>query len=172
MTEKIRNKLELAKRRNKRRRKFNELSNILSDNTVLKWLKDEKVLHDLRESIDLDDRLYQRILSLRQSNDLRINDKLNKQNFLRYMKGFLTQLGTSLLFLFMSNWRSLGAIKVTASELSNCAQDLLDIDGDTLYGCTKDMKYIFVFDFIVEEGEVYYECSYWEDIIHWCKNRV
>ena len=131
MPEKILSKYELARSRNKRLQKFGELKIKLSKNLKLEWLKDEDVLFDLRKSINLDDRLYKRILGLRKSNELTVNENLNRKYFKNCMREFLALLGNPMLFLFMSNWRSIGAIKIKADELSNCAMDLLDIDGDT-----------------------------------------
>ena len=60
-------------------------------------------------------------------------------------------------YVLATHWTDAGAFIASSAELAKSAFDLLNLDGDTLYGCSFDRSRIFALDRTVEKQNSTFE---------------
>lgn len=120
----------------------------------------EERLLDLEESAEFSDAFQRKLQELQWARSLestrtkhhdRFQEEVSRAFSLSRGREFLTILG---------NWERVGAFRVSGKELESGLLPLLAFDGDTVYGGTRELDSLFLFD-MTRNLEVIYEALHW-----------
>ena len=154
-------RLEAAKRRNQRRLALPKMNEGVRQ-ALGSRVDVELRLMGLEESASFEEAFNARLDEVRGTNSLEVTRTRDLGRLQEEVqRAFAASPGLEYLVL-LCRWRQVGALRLTGQELESGLLSLLEWDGDTVYGGTRKLDIVFLFD--VTRGDAQtntYEALYW-----------
>lgn len=150
-------RLEEAIRRNRRKR---DTPLLMQRVQAVAGLTAADITHiSMEESERLNQEFHRVIDELRNSRDLMQYGPVGHAHALQEAERVLGRRVDIDLWVILSHWITVGALKLSARKLARCCFQLLDIDGDTVYGGTESLYALFLADYQRDKDR--YEILHW-----------
>jgi hypothetical protein len=156
-----RRRLNEAKRRHRQARDLPKFRGLISDRTTL---GNQFSMLGANESAALEEQAYAKLRELRGKGKLLVVDGLGGAEFDVRAAAALRREQSTLLLVFLCRWSHVGAMLLTGRDLAQNVRALLEVDGDTVTACTRELDRIISFDVVDEgDGTRIFEVAEWHD---------